>query len=197
MTGVAASADLRPQEWYEVTAPPAALAHAAGTLAAGHGAGTLAPGVLGRLVEELAARKDLWEPLVISDRRRRRYRLLYEDPRLDVWVLSWMPGQSTGFHDHGASSVALAALQGSVLERQMRLGLADVERVLAPGRFQSAPGGYIHSVAHAAGQPAVTLHAYSPPLVDVGQYRAGRDGELLRERQHGRQELLDNTLVSE
>jgi hypothetical protein len=33
---------------------------------------------------------------------------------------------------------------------------------------------------------------YSPPLIDVGQYRAGSEGELLRERQHGRQELLDN-----
>jgi predicted metal-dependent enzyme (double-stranded beta helix superfamily) len=183
---------LRPQEWYEVTAPPPALAAAAGALA-GPGANTLTPGALRSLVEDIAGRPDLWQPLVISDRRRRRYRLLFEDPRLDVWVLSWMPGQRTGFHDHGNSSVALTALQGTVLEQQIRLGAASIERELAPGYCREGPAGYIHSVTHGRGEPAVTLHAYSPPLVDVGQYRTGPAGELLRERQHGRQELLENT----
>jgi predicted metal-dependent enzyme (double-stranded beta helix superfamily) len=177
-----------------VTAPPPDLAAAAGALAARFPAGTLSPADLGRLVEDVAGRPELWQPLVIHDRRRRRYRLLFEDPRLDVWVLSWMPGQRTGFHDHGRSNVALTALQGSVLEQQMRLATASSERELTPGRCRLGAAGYIHSVAHAAGDPAVTLHAYSPPLVDVGQYRAGPAGELLREPQHGRQELLDNTL---
>jgi predicted metal-dependent enzyme (double-stranded beta helix superfamily) len=194
MSAVLTAGELKPQEWHEVTAPPPALAAAAGALAARHGTDILAPDDLRRLVAEIAGRDDLWQPLVISDRRRRRYRLLFEDPRLDIWVLSWMPGQRTGFHDHGASSVALTALQGSVLEQQMRLGAAGIERELVPGRPQQGAAGYIHSVAHASGEPAVTLHAYSPPLVDVGQYRAGRSGELLRERQHGRQELLDNTI---
>jgi predicted metal-dependent enzyme (double-stranded beta helix superfamily) len=194
MTAAVSGDAVQPQEWHEVTTPPPALARVAGALAAGHGAGTLAPGELRRLVEELAARTDLWQPLVISDRGRRRYRLLFEDPRLDVWVLSWMPGQKTGFHDHGASSVALTALEGSVLEQQIRLGATSLERELSPGRVQQGPGGYIHSVSHADGEPAVTLHAYSPPLVDVGQYRTGPAGELLRERQHGRQELRENAL---
>jgi predicted metal-dependent enzyme (double-stranded beta helix superfamily) len=186
--------DLNPQEWHEVTAPPAALAHAAGVLAARYGAGTLSPADLGRLIEDIAPRLDLWPPLVISDRRRRRYRLLYEDPQLDIWVLSWMPGQKTGFHDHGDSNVALTTVQGAVLEQQIRLGTPNIERELIPGRFQRGPAGYIHSVTHTSGEPAVTLHAYSPPLTNVGQYRAGAEGELLREQQHGRQELLDNTL---
>jgi predicted metal-dependent enzyme (double-stranded beta helix superfamily) len=188
---------LKPQEWHEVTAPPPALAAAAGEVAASYGAGTLAPAVLCRLVERLARRSDLWRPLVVFDRRRRRYRLLFEDPRLDVWVLSWMPGQATGYHDHGDSNVALTGLQGSVVEQQLRLGAASIGRELAPGRFQQGPGGYIHSVAYATGAPAVTLHAYSPPLVAVGQYRTRPSGELVRERQHGRQELLDNTLRSQ
>jgi predicted metal-dependent enzyme (double-stranded beta helix superfamily) len=132
---------------------------------------------------------------VISDRRRRRYRLLYEDSQLDIWVLSWMPGQKTGFHDHGDSNVALTTVQGAVLEQQIRLGTTNISRELAPGRLQHGPAGYIHSVTHTSGQPAVTLHAYSPPLTNVGQYRAGTQGELRREQQHGRQELLDHTLA--
>ncbi len=187
--------ELRPQEWHEVTAPPPELATAAGALAAGFGAGTLATGELRRLVEELAARTDLWQPLVISDRRRRRYRLLFEDPRLDVWVLSWMPGQKTGFHDHGASNVVAHGSPGK------RSGAADAPR-RGEHRTRARPGGVPAGRRPAtstrsrmpAVEPAVTLHAYSPPLVDVGQYRAGPAGEVLRERQHGRQELLDNTL---
>lgn len=194
MTAPKPGNDLKPQEWHEVTAPPPALAAAASVLAARYGAGTLASDDLGRLIEDIAARLDLWPPLVISDRRRRRYRLLYEDSHLDIWVLSWMPGQKTGFHDHGDSSVALTTLQGAVLEQQLRLGTSNIERELAPGRFQHGPAGYIHSVTHTTGEPAVTLHAYSPPLTSVGQYRAGAQGELLREQQHGRQELLENTL---
>jgi predicted metal-dependent enzyme (double-stranded beta helix superfamily) len=189
------SAVLAPQEWHEVTAPPPGIALAAGGLAERYGPATLTPGELCGLVAELASRSELWKPLVVRDAARRRYRLLFEDERLDIWVLSWMPGQATGFHDHGRSHVALAALQGAVLERQIRLGQASVERTLVPGFVQRGPAGYIHSVSHGSGTPAVTLHAYSPPLVRVGQYRAGSLGELVREEQHGRQELLDHTIA--
>jgi cysteine dioxygenase type I len=185
---------LRPQEWHDVTAPPPGIALAAAGVAAGFGDGVLDPDSLRRLVAGLALRRDLWKPLVVSDRTRRRYRLMLEDARLDIWVLSWMPRQATGYHDHGSSHVALTTLQGAVLERQIRVSEASIERELAPGVFQRGPAGYIHSVAHHSGAPAVTLHAYSPPLLEVGQYRAGPRGELLREVQHGRQELLDHTI---
>jgi hypothetical protein len=35
-------------------------------------------------------------------------------------------------------------------------------------------------VRHAGNQPAVTLHAYSPPLSRVGTYEFAADGALLR-----------------
>jgi predicted metal-dependent enzyme (double-stranded beta helix superfamily) len=185
----------KPQDWNEVASPPAALAEAAAELAVPYGAGSLDCDELGALVASIAERRDLWTPLVVSDRLRRRYRLMFEDERLDVWVLSWMPGQATGYHDHADSNVALTALRGSVLERRLRAGKESVEQWLRPGVLRKGPAGYIHSVAHGAGEPAVTLHAYSPPLVEVGQYRAGPDDELLRQRQHGRQELLDHTIA--
>lgn len=185
---------LLPQEWHEVTAPPPEIARAAAAVAAGWAPGTLDAVELADLVRMLATRTDLWKPLVVCDRSRRRYRLMLEDARLDIWVLSWMPGQATGYHDHGNSDVALTALQGTVLERQVRVGDASIERELRPGVVRQGPAGYIHSVAHGAGVPAVTLHAYSPPLLQVGQYRAGPAGALQREQQHGRQELLDHTV---
>jgi len=186
---------LRPQDWRDVTAPPPAIALDAAAVAGAFGAETLDSDALRRLVAMLALRSDLWKPLVVSDRTRRRYRLMLEDERLDVWVLSWMPGQATGFHDHGSSNVALTTLQGVVLERQLRVAEASIERELRPGIVQTGPAGYIHAVNHQSGAPAVTLHAYSPPLLQVGQYRAGPEGALLREQQHGRQELFDHTIA--
>ena len=183
-------------DWNQVTTPPQAIREATGALVAAQGPGALTVEQLASLVEGLTQRADLWRPLVVTDARRRRYRLIYDDDRIDVWVLSWMPGQHTGFHDHGDAGVALAAVDGHVVERQMRVTGGAHEQVLQPGRVQVGAPGYIHSVAHGAGEPAVTIHAYSPPLVEVGQYRATEDGLLVRERQHGRQELLDHTIAT-
>jgi hypothetical protein len=185
---------LTPQQWHEVASPPADLAERCSQLLP-------APGVLDvdqleQLVQRIAADPETWEPLTIVDPHRRRYRLLYEDDRIDVWVLSWMSGQGTGFHDHDRSGVGLACAQGEVVETQMLLptGVSAVE--MTPGVSRQGPPGYIHAVKHAAGTPAVTIHAYSPPLERVGQYRVDDEGVLRRSIEHGRQELLDNTIAA-
>ena len=146
-------------------------------------------------VSRIAARRDLWAPLVIDDRERRRYELLYDDDRVDVWVLSWMPGQRTGFHDHDQSRVALLCVQGELDEGSLVVGREAETVHMAAGICRSGPGGYIHSVAHRAGEPAVSIHAYSPPLTCVGQYRADAAGRLRREVEHGRKELKDTTIA--
>ena len=156
--------------------------------------GFLSEEELVELVRRIAARPDLWQPLVVVDAERRRYELLYEDDRVDIWVLSWMPGQRTGFHDHDLSRVGLVCAQGALDEGSLALGEdAGIVRMNA-GVSRSGPGGYIHSVSHHSGEPAVSIHAYSPPLTCVGQYRAGPDGRLRREPEHGRKELEDATI---
>lgn len=189
-----AGAGLTPQQWWEVAAPPVELAGACAQLLP-------VPGVLDvQQLEELSARiaatRELWEPLVVVDPHRRRYRLLYEDDRIDVWVLSWMAGQATGFHDHSHSSVGLACAQGAVVERQMLLPTGATTNRMTPGVARHGGPGYIHAVHHAEGAPAVTIHAYSPPLVEVGQYKVDDSGILRREAMHGRQELLDHTIAA-
>ena len=84
--------------------------------------GQLTVSELEELVRTIAGRPDLWRPLVVVDRERRRYELLYEDDRIDVWVLSWMPGQRTGFHDHDRSGVGLVCAQGELDEGNLALG---------------------------------------------------------------------------
>jgi hypothetical protein len=47
----------------------------------------------------------------------------------------------------------------------------------------------IHRVLHAGVEPAVTIHAYSPPLRRTGAYRVNANGELQREPLSFEQEL--------
>jgi hypothetical protein len=161
-------------------------------------------------VEELAAvaqgivgRPRLWQPLTHTDTERRRYELVYEDERMDAWVLSWMPGQGTGFHDHYISGVGLCVAAGSVVEDQLVYGQEHLARRLQRGDTRIGGPGYIHRVAHHDGEPAVTVHVYSPRLDWVGQYRLDDDGIVRREVSPGRNELqaqliaegaLDNVL---
>jgi hypothetical protein len=156
--------------------------------------GVLSEGALETLVTRIAARPELWQPLVVVDRERRRYELLYDDDQVDVWVLSWMPGQKTGFHDHDRSNVALICAQGELDEGRIAFGESAVPVRMTPGVTRTGPGGYIHSVSHVAGEPAISIHAYSPPLTCVGQYRADSQGRLRREPEHGRKELADSSI---
>ncbi len=188
--------DLTDEQWHDVMSPPDDLAaRAAELIPTGPGEILTEPQLLS-LVRGVFITPDLWRPLVVTDPVRRRYRLLYEDDRLDLWVLSWMPGQFTGYHDHGDAAVGLVVADGEVIERQLRLVDGAFYRRLGVGDERSGRAGYIHSVGHAAGTPAVTIHAYSPPLTHVGQYRADESGVLIRTIQHGRQELVDHTIAA-
>ncbi|MBS2036148.1 cysteine dioxygenase family protein [bacterium] len=185
------------QEWWDVLRPPADLAQQCGQLVSQQQAeGPLDQQKLSQLVRSIADKPELWKPLVVVDPSRRRYRLIYEDDRIDVWVLSWMPGQGTGFHDHDHSEVALMCVQGTILEKQMMLPTGASRIEMTPGYVRTGGAGYIHAVSHIEGEPAVSLHAYSPPLIHVGQYVVDGNGILERQIEHGRRELMDHTIES-
>jgi hypothetical protein len=160
-----------------------------------HG-GILSPEELEDVARGIAARPDLWEPLVRVDRERRRYELLFEDERMDAWVLSWMPGQATGFHDHYISSVGITVTKGAVQEDWWRYGGDPVEWHLQAGDTRQGGPGYIHRVRYESGEPAVTVHVYSPRLDWVGQYRVDDDGVVRREIQPGRRELTPQLIAA-
>ncbi|MSO95528.1 MAG: cysteine dioxygenase [Thermoleophilia bacterium] len=158
--------------------------------------GFLTPGELEDVARRVAARTDIWEPLLHEDTAHRRYELLYEDDRMDAWILSWMPGQGTGFHDHYISGVGLCVARGAVQEDLMAYDAQHVSRQLQVGESRQGGPGYIHRVGHHDGLPAVTVHVYSPRLDWVGQYRVGEDGVVQRDVRPGRNELTEQ-LVSE
>lgn len=130
----------------------------------------------------------LWRDYVAVCEEYRDYRLLYENDFIDVWVLSWLSGQETGFHDHEISEVGICVAQGAIREHHMHLNAPATNHVMREGQTQEGPFGYIHRVVHEEGAPAVSVHSYSPPLAWVGQYRE-QGGQLLRLRQPGRMRL--------
>jgi quercetin dioxygenase-like cupin family protein len=123
--------------------------------------------------------EDAWGSLVRHDSEERVHTLLHRDDDLEVYVVCWMDGHDTGFHDHDESAAAITVLAGSISEERLALG-GPVEVALGAGDTVTIAREAIHRVRHRGATPAVTLHAYSPPLRRVGTYEIAADGALLR-----------------
>jgi predicted metal-dependent enzyme (double-stranded beta helix superfamily) len=135
---------------------------------------------LQRFVDELAGQPELWEHLVRHEGDARVYEQLWEDEDVNAWLICWSEDQDTGFHDHDESAAAIRVLDGHVREDRLRLAGEPSTNVIGPGQtFTLAPTA-IHRVLHAGSGPAVTIHAYSPPLTRTGAYSLGTGGELER-----------------
>ena len=132
---------------------------------------SLNPAELERFVAELASAKERWRHVVRHASDMRVYEQIWDDEEVNAWVICWSEDQDTGFHDHDESSAAIAVICGYVREDRLRLGRPPRSRVLGPGSIFTVPAVAIHRVLHAGTAPAVTLHAYSPPLVRSGHSR--------------------------
>ena len=135
-----------------------------------------------RLAETLktwAAQTDAWQALIRHDPDERVYALVHRDADVELYLVCWMPGHDTGFHDHDDSAAAITVLEGEITEERLSISGA-VTRTLEKNATVTIGKEAIHRVRHAGNQPAVTLHAYSPPLSRVGTYEFAEDGALLR-----------------
>jgi predicted metal-dependent enzyme (double-stranded beta helix superfamily) len=122
-------------------------------------------------------------PFVEFDARSRWHQRIYRDPRVDVWLISWMPTQGTQLHDHGGSSGSFTVISGQLTEAVYvpsgpRAGSLR-ERVHPAGRSVGFDSRYVHDVRNTSGRPAVSVHAYSRPLTSM-TYWDVEDGELVR-----------------
>jgi predicted metal-dependent enzyme (double-stranded beta helix superfamily) len=132
------------------------------------------------LVLDLAASPQRWLHLVQYDPARRWYQRLLSEEDREIWLLSWLPGQHTGFHDHGRSAGAFTVVQGCLRERTARRGRPEpVGAVLPPGSVRSFGPRYVHDVANESAHPAISVHAYSPPLTAMYRFDVSA-GRLVR-----------------
>jgi rhodanese-related sulfurtransferase/mannose-6-phosphate isomerase-like protein (cupin superfamily) len=135
----------------------------------------LSPRQLANVVMRFASFEQ-WVSAVRLRVDRRWYERVYSGPEHDIWIISWMPGQSTGFHDHGGSAGAFVVATGTLVEHQH----GESVRVLTAGDSRAFGADYAHDVRNVSAAPAVTIHAYSPPLNEMNEYEVEDDELVLR-----------------
>ncbi|MEU0524249.1 cysteine dioxygenase [Streptomyces niveus] len=119
------------------------------------------------LARAIAADRARWAALVEYDATSRWYHRLSTGPGYEVWLLSWVPGQRSGLHDHGRSSGVLTVLDGELTERTR-----TASRTLPGGAQRVFAPGYVHEVVNDSLEPAVSLHIYYPGLTEMPMHSA-------------------------
>jgi hypothetical protein len=115
---------------------------------------------------------------------RRWYSLLRQDPYADVWLIGWSRDQGTELHDHAGSLGALTVVSGTLTERRWVPGPPSGlrTRTLPAGGGAGFPVGHVHDVVNLDDTPAISVHAYSPPLTAMHYYEVDPAGALRRTR---------------
>ena len=132
------------------------------------------------LVKRLAGDPGTWRDHDLDATQPRAYRELVRHDHLSVWLISWGEEADTGFHDHDVSSGAVHVIRGAVEEERLLLGAPPSARRFAAGDAFDFDASVIHRVTHTGDAPALTLHAYSPPLWRMGAYLVEPSGVLTR-----------------
>jgi predicted metal-dependent enzyme (double-stranded beta helix superfamily) len=143
------------------------------------------------IASRLADQPSLWQPLIEYDPVSRYYVRLAAEPGFEAWLLTWLPGQATDWHDHGGSAGAFVVLDGTLTEQHAVVSPYPSPRI-APGRRDLGAGAlrafgrrHVHRVAKEGDRAAISLHVYAPALVEMKRYE--QVGGLL--------ELADSQLV--
>jgi len=140
---------------------------------------------LADVVRRLAASPTDWLARVRLNPSGRWYERIHLGDSHEVWVISWLPGQATGFHDHGGSAGAFAVVWGTLMERRVAGGALTgqvLARPVGAGGSRAFGPRYIHDVRNAAASVvAVSVHAYSPPLPRMTRYDLTPAGLVLRD----------------
>jgi quercetin dioxygenase-like cupin family protein len=141
---------------------------------------SLSLGQLQQFVDRLAENPELWRHLIRHDPHARNYEQIWDDSDVNAWLICWSNEQDTGFHDHDDSAAAITVIEGEIRDERLSLGPGSLQRLLGPGETITVEPTAIHRVLHAGTTPAITIHAYSPPLTRTGSYGFGPGGALQR-----------------
>jgi hypothetical protein len=144
--------------------------------------GRLSADWLAIITDALAARPDLFEDLLVDVAAQRRWLQLYLTESFEVRLLTWDREQTSDWHDHGGSSGAWNVTAGELHEAFRAPDHVSVfDRHLRAGDHGSFGPDHVHDVIFEAGTPAVSIHAYSPPLSGVTIYDRTRFGYVARD----------------
>ena len=140
----------------------------------------LRPLALADLVRVLAGGAAVWCRDLPSHLTLRTSLRLLATEECDVWLLRWPPGTAVTPHDHGCSSGAFTVVSGELAEVRWDAAL-PYERSVSPGQVVSIEAGVVHDVLARGTSPALSIHAYSPPLSSMGFYDVAGQRLLVRQ----------------
>ena len=145
------------------------------------GVHALSQAELTTIARRVADQPELWQGLVRFETSKRWYVRLEQGAGYEVWLLTWLAGQQTGFHDHGESAGAFTITSGCLTERAVAAGRPEpAGRTLRAGAVRSFGPNYVHDVRNDQTEPAISVHAYSPALTSMRRFELADTG-LLRE----------------
>lgn len=115
-----------------------------------------------RIAAMVARDRSRWAHLLRYDPAERFSALVESSEHFEIWLLSWLPGQSTDLHDHDGAAGAFTVVNGELTERVVKPGRPDVLHTVAVGQSRVFGARYAHQVRNDGIDPAVTIHVYRP-----------------------------------
>lgn len=126
---------------------------------------------LATLVSDLADCPGAWQSQIRFKSDERWWTRLSGDDVADVWLLTWVTDTNTDLHDHGDSAGAFIVVAGELEEVRPDDDTGELRSVhLQAGQVHRVERGAVHDVRSPSLLPAVSIHAYSPPLREMTFY---------------------------
>jgi mannose-6-phosphate isomerase-like protein (cupin superfamily) len=139
--------------------------------------GSLSAQDLAALVAELADYRPAWAPYLRFGTNERWWTRLRGDDTVDVWLLTWVTDSGTDLHDHGESAGAFTVVSGTLEEVRPEGPAGElIVTALHTGDVRVIDRGVVHDVRSPSLAPAISIHAYSPPLREMTFYEQGEWG---------------------
>jgi hypothetical protein len=131
---------------------------------------------LSGLVTDLARQPSKWQSSIRFGSSDRWWTRLRGDDIIDVWLLTWVHDTGTDLHDHGESAGAFTVVSGELEEVRPDAAGNLVTTRLLTGAVCQIERGAVHDVRSPSALPAISIHAYSPPLRQMTFYEPGSSG---------------------
>jgi predicted metal-dependent enzyme (double-stranded beta helix superfamily) len=134
-----------------------------------------------RIAREFARDRSRWRHLLRYDYQSRWYALAERTDEHEVWLMSWLPGQATGVHDHGGATGAFTIVSGTLTERVLRADPVELPppvHTLEPGQSRVFGPNYVHEVSNEGGDPAVSVHVYQRRRLPLRHYHVNANTGL-------------------
>lgn len=111
-----------------------------------------------RVAMSFAADRDRWKHLLRYDPEERFAALVDRSDDQEIWLMSWLPGQTASLHDHAGTTGAFTVVSGTLTE--VVTTRVQVVHQLVAGQSRVWGPGYVHQVRNDGVDPAVSVHVY-------------------------------------